>query len=55
MPISQAEVSGAEDGSEVLPQWVQPDVLDWDDLLVDTGLFSAADSLADVGPIGGRV
>jgi len=52
MPISQAEASGAEDGSEVLPQWVEPDVLDGDDLLVDTGLLAAADSLANVDPIG---
>ena len=35
MPALQAVASGAEDGSEVLPQWVEPDVLDGDDLLVE--------------------
>ena len=55
MPALQAVASGAEDGSEILPQWVEPDVLDGDDLLVDTGLLAAAHSLADVNPVGGLV
>ena len=55
MPALQAVASGAEDGSEVLPKWVEPDVLDGNDLRVDTGLLAAAGSLADVDPVGGLV
>ena len=55
MPVSYPAALGAEDGPKVLPQWVQPDVLDGDDLLVDSGLLTAADSLADVNPVGGLV
>ena len=53
--ILQAVALGGEDGSEVLPQWVEPDVLDGEDLLVDTGFLAAADGLADVDPVGGLV
>jgi len=53
MRISQAKASGAENGSEVLPQWVEPNVLDGDDLLVNAGLLALADSLAHVDPVGG--
>jgi len=53
MPISQAVALDAEHGSEVLPQWVEPDVLDGDDLFLDTGFLAPTDGLADVDPIGG--
>ena len=52
MPALQAVATGAEDGSEILPQWVEPDVLDGDDLRVDTGLLAAAGSGASALAVG---
>ena len=37
MPALQAVASGAEDGSEILPQWVEPDVLDGDVIVIGSG------------------